>query len=80
MKEQSISCRECVHLHIVNGRIIYARCLLGKVLFEKYGPDRKNPSEHTCPEWHGCAYGTNIKHKKVNVYKFNETGERKWKS
>ncbi len=45
-----MSCRECVHLHIVNGRIIYARCRLGKALFEKYGEGLKDPSEHTCRE------------------------------
>ena len=45
-----MSCRECVHLHIVNGRYIYARCELGHALFEKYGEGRKDPAAHTCPE------------------------------
>ena len=41
----------CVHLHIVNGRIVYARCVLGHVLFEKYGEGRQDPAAHTCPEY-----------------------------
>ncbi len=45
-----MSCRECVHLHIVNGRIVYARCLLGKAIFERYGAGRLLPSEHSCEE------------------------------
>lgn len=45
-----MSCRECVHLHIVNGRIVYARCLLGRAVFEKYGEGRLDVTAHTCPE------------------------------
>ena len=48
--EQTMSCRECAHLHIVNGRIVYARCLLGKAIFERYGAGRLLPSEHSCEE------------------------------
>ncbi len=51
----SMACRECVHLHIVGGRIIYARCLLGHALFERYGEGRLDPVTHTCPEEHGAA-------------------------
>ena len=46
-----MSCRECAHLHIVNGRIVYARCLLGKAIFERYGAGRLLPSEHSCDAW-----------------------------
>lgn len=45
-----MSCRECVHLHIVNGRIVYARCVLGKAVFEKYGAGRLLLSKHSCAE------------------------------
>ena len=52
----SMACRECVHLHIVGGRIIYARCLLGHALFERYGEGRLDVATHTCPEEHSAAH------------------------
>lgn len=48
-------CENCAHLHIVNGRIVYARCLLGKAIFERYGAGRLLPSEHSCPDDTGAA-------------------------
>ena len=46
-----MSCRDCVHLHIVNGRIVYARCRLGNAVFERYGAGRLLIEEHSCPAW-----------------------------
>lgn len=46
-----MACRDCVHLHIVNGRIVYARCLLGNAIFERYGEGRILVEEHSCPAW-----------------------------
>ena len=45
-----MACENCAHLHIVNGRYIYARCELGQALFEKYGEGRQEIAAHTCPE------------------------------
>ena len=46
-----MACENCAHLHIVNGRIVYARCVLGKAVFERYGAGRLLPSEHSCDEY-----------------------------
>ena len=46
-----MACENCAHLHIVNGRIVYARCLLGKAIFERYGAGRLLPSEYSCDAW-----------------------------
>ena len=46
-----MNCKNCAHLHIVNGRIVYARCLLGKAIFERYGEGRLLIEEHSCPKW-----------------------------
>ena len=54
-----MSCRECVHLHIVNGRIVYARCLLGKAVFERYGAGRLLPSKYSCEEYEK-SYGRTV--------------------
>ena len=45
-----MACDKCVHLHIVNGRIVYARCRMGRAVFERFGEGRVLPSEYTCPE------------------------------
>lgn len=45
-----MACKNCAHLHIMNGRYIYARCELGHALFEKYGEGRQEIAAHTCPE------------------------------
>ena len=50
-----MACDKCVHLHIVNGRIVYARCRMGRAVFERFGEGRILPSEYTCPEEIGAV-------------------------
>ena len=59
-----MACENCAHLHIVNGRIVYARCVLGKAIFERYGAGRLLPSEHSCEECKVQSAELRVKNKK----------------